>query len=168
MSVVVIGIGVPGSGKTHFLTRLAEKSGAYYLSSDDLRAELFGDAGHQGDMQLLWEQYYWRLEQALETDQSIICDVKNAKLRDRRTMTHFCRSDRRTVLGLYFKTGLYLCLERNAQRERQVPEGAIRRMAGWLAERPPRRSDGFSELLELTGDDAGEYDKIFQDLNGRL
>jgi predicted kinase len=39
--MIIIVFGLPGSGKTFFATRLAKKLGAGYLSSDELRKDLF-------------------------------------------------------------------------------------------------------------------------------
>lgn len=44
--LLVIFIGVPGSGKTYFATRLSKELGAARLNSDAMRLAIFGDLGH--------------------------------------------------------------------------------------------------------------------------
>lgn len=39
--IIVVTLGYPGSGKTHFSERLAKKDGFFHLSSDELRARMF-------------------------------------------------------------------------------------------------------------------------------
>jgi dephospho-CoA kinase len=44
MAKIIIGIGVPGSGKTTALKPFAERNTYTYISPDDIRAELTGNA----------------------------------------------------------------------------------------------------------------------------
>jgi predicted kinase len=48
MSQAIIGIGIPGSGKTTYLKPLAARMGLPYVSLDDIRQELTGDAADHG------------------------------------------------------------------------------------------------------------------------
>ena len=120
-------VGAPGAGKSTYAKKLAIKEKATIISGDDIRAELFGSASVQGNWGEIWD----RVEElvAESCGRSVIFDG-----------TH-CRKDYRaeavTLLRAYgygyiqaivLQTSLPLCLERNAQRQRNVPEHIIKQM----------------------------------------
>lgn len=47
MSKVIVGIGLPGSGKTTALKPFADKNSYIYICPDDIRAELTGNPADQ-------------------------------------------------------------------------------------------------------------------------
>ena len=75
--------------------------------------------------------------------------------------THLTRRERKPYIelaletgclveALYFDTPLKVCLERNRQRARVVPEGEIRKMADKLV--PPKMEEGFARVVVVRGD----------------
>lgn len=49
MQKIIIGIGIPGTGKTTYLKKIASEQNYTYVSSDEVREEVFGDAGNQNN-----------------------------------------------------------------------------------------------------------------------
>lgn len=143
---VLIGIGIPGSGKTTCLKAIAEKSGSVYISSDEVRAEVNGRADDQRNMQIVWSEVYFRIRTALEHGYEVVVDATNAKQRDRVRLVEFCLRFTKRVEAAWFATPLETCLSRNRVRERQVPEKVIIAMETYLLEDPPCKREGFSEI----------------------
>jgi len=120
-------VGAPGSGKTTYAEKLAEQENAVVISGDDIRAELYGDAGIQGDWAEIWDEIETRVSECCGMD--VILDG-----------TH-CREDYRAeALALLKSYGyekvelvvmdasLATCLARNFQRTRNVPDYVIKQM----------------------------------------
>ena len=147
--VAILGIGIPGSGKTTMLVPYARQLQLAYISADVVRQELFGDASQQAGMEQVWQEVYQRVAQALATG-CVVVDSTNAKQRDRRSLINHCRSSgAQYVVGLWFQASIEVCLKRNGQRERHVPQYAVERMAETLRMLPPSPRDEFDKLLIL-------------------
>jgi predicted kinase len=149
MPTAVIGIGLPGSGKTTKLKPMATSSGAVYICPDEIRFELTGDARDQSRNASVWRLTYERVISSLRSGHNIVLDATNAKLGDRKEMIMVCRSAGAEVHGIWFATSLTTCLWRNEGRDRMVPESAIRRMAAMLNSSPPTLREGFNDLIIL-------------------
>lgn len=120
-------VGAPGSGKSTFASKLAETENAFIISGDNVRAELYGDASHQGT----WTEIQDRLEELVS--EAVGCPL----IMDG---THYKRAYRRETLTLLRSYGyneveavvvnpdLETCILRNANRHRGVPRHVIQRM----------------------------------------
>jgi len=148
MTVVTVGIGIPGSGKTTFLGKDLNES--FYICADDIRKELTGNASDQGRNNEVWELLYERVHDILMGEDSLVIDVTNTRRSDRRKMIEFCHEHGAEVHGIWFDTPLDVCKERNALRERVVPEHVLDRMHRQLVEWPPSLEDGFDRLHKIT------------------
>ncbi|HSH55469.1 MAG TPA: ATP-binding protein [Candidatus Limnocylindrales bacterium] len=148
---VLVGIGLPGSGKTTILKPLATELGAVYLNRDEIRAELTGDpTNHTREPQVtrLGEQ---RLAAALLAKKHVIVDATYAKRKDRTSIIELSRLyGAQLVVGLHINTGLETSIIRNNLRERRVPEEAIQRMHHKMVLSPPSMDEGFDYLLHIT------------------
>jgi len=148
MSRVIAGIGIPGSGKTTELKAYAATHGYTYISPDDIRAEISGDARVQSDMRAVWEAAYQRLKDALENEKTVVFDATQYKQEDRRDFCDKAREYGATeIIGVYFDVPLLVAQERNQARARVVPEHALRRMWKRLQDTPPSTEDGFTALV---------------------
>ncbi|HWH16058.1 MAG TPA: AAA family ATPase [Candidatus Paceibacterota bacterium] len=145
---VIAGIGIPGSGKTTILRSLAAERGYTYLSPDDIREEISGDARIQSAMRLVWETAYARMREALMRGETVVFDATQYKSEDRRDFIEkACAYGATEIVGVYFAVPLEVAQERNAGRERMVPEHALRRMHRRLTEEPPRAEEGFTKII---------------------
>ena len=153
MKTALIGIGLPGSGKSTVLKQLAVLCGAAYICPDDIREELTGDAADQSRNGDVWIETYRRIHAELDNGNSVIVDATNAKARDRLNLLRHCDKKAEQIIGLWFVTPYQICQERNLARDRVVPITAMERMACWLYEDPPSLDEGFDELCLIDTSD---------------
>jgi predicted kinase len=150
MATVIAGIGVPGSGKTTVLKKLADEQGYVYICPDDVRLELTGDALDHSRNEEAWTLSYLRMEQALEGGHVVVFDATQARVRDRQEFTENARTAGAThIIGAYAEIPLALALERNSRRERVVPKYAIERMYQMFQKDPPSVEDGFDAIVPI-------------------
>lgn len=143
--------GVPGSGKSTYAHNLYKKHNAVVISGDDIRAELYGDASVQGN----WVEIHEAIEEAVSAASG---DSKVVVLDG----THYRASYRKEAVAMLHSYGytdislvvvdrpLDLCLERNAQRSRNVPEHVIRSMYSKLQSSLRNiEQEGFTRVIHV-------------------
>ncbi len=147
---LVLGIGIPGSGKSTILKALAANLNIGYVCPDDIRAELFGDARDQSRNAEAWAEAYRRMKECIATGQSAIIDATSIKPNDRQMAADQAReAGARQVIGVHVFAPLDTVLRRNASRSRQVPEAAIHKLSALLAADPPGGAQCLDWLIEV-------------------
>lgn len=145
-----MGIGLPGAGKTTALKPFAERYNYEYVSPDEIREEISGDAIVQTDMQEVWNTVRQRTAAALDVGKIVIVDATFVKGDERRDFIHFARehgADK--VQGVFANVALGVSDERNQERERTVPRYAMERMDKQLAADLPYVEDGFDSVIDI-------------------
>lgn len=148
-------IGLPGSGKSTLARHLIAKDQRRQLiSTDTIRCQLFGDEAIQGSWLLIWQEVKRQFQQAVIYSQSVptaIYDATNVQQRHRLEVISLARSSGFTrITGLWVDTPIGLCLERNQQRDRQVPEDIILQMYRQLCDAPPSLAEGLNLIHRLS------------------
>jgi predicted kinase len=153
---LILLIGLPGSGKSTLASKLLEEEARRrVISTDELRSRLFGDAATQGTWLSIWRevgcQFQQTVRQILDGEVSeAIYDATNVVRRQRRQAIALARQTGFTqITGFWLNLPLELCLERNQQRDRQVPEAILLRMHRRLTAAPPTLEEGFDRLVEV-------------------
>ncbi len=152
MTRLIILIGLPGSGKS----TLARKIVTRYLqcrliSTDAIRGQLFGNEGIQGPWLQVWQEVQQQFHQAVSQTSLVIYDATNTQRRRRREVIDLARETGFSyITGLWLDKSLELCLERNKQRQRQVPEEVIMKMYRQLTDAPPSCEEGLDRLQRIT------------------
>lgn len=164
---VIIMIGIPGSGKTRMAKSLLDNhSNTVYLSSDEIRKELCGDEGDQSNNDDVFDLFYDRLNQALVAGKNAILDATNLTLKARKRIIRVVRAIQRPIKIVAFVMNVdpELCLKRNSERDRIVPEQVIERML--CTYQHPQKFEGFDEIIfanNPTKRDTGKIvDYLFQ------
>lgn len=151
-------IGPPASGKTTLARDLApllrSESGepALVLSTDAIRAELFGDAGVQGPWDEIRSVMLQRLQEAVAAGRPVIVDATHARRPWRLLYTQVLELPRPVEwIGWWLTTPLPTCLEWASRRERPVPPAVIREFHAAIGHRQfqPSRAEGFAAIVTL-------------------
>lgn len=154
---IVMLVGLPGSGKSSLVARTTQAMGekVRVISTDAIRAQLYGDAAIQGHWLQVWAvvEAQWREAAAqIRTGDRIaaIYDATNtARKKRRQTIAAMHAAGFTQVAGLFLDLPLDLCLARNRQRSRVVPEDVILAMHRQLLGAPPTVAEGFSHFARV-------------------
>jgi predicted kinase len=149
--VVVLTIGLPGSGKTTWYKR----RGVTPLSSDMLRSILFDSITEQRYQGLVFSTLRSLLRARLIAKMPWnYVDATNLSPHERRQWIKMARGFGYDVHAVFFDVPLEVCLQRNRKRERQVQEDVMKQMAARL--RPPTFKEGFSKIILVRVKKSGE------------
>jgi predicted kinase len=153
-------VGLPGSGKSTWVAQFLRAHPDYRsVSTDDCREQIYGDTAIQGDWRQVWACVQTEWQQGLEainqdTVAGLIYDATNVRRRHRREAISAARQvGFGPILLVWMDVPLSLALERNRQRQRQVPDAVIAAMHRSLQGAPPALADGADDLVRLGSDD---------------
>lgn len=135
--IVYVTMGIPGSGKSYWAERHSNMfSGTEVISPDKIREMLTGDESDQTQNGRVFDLAHGRLRWLLMTNEkeSIIFDATNVQKFARQNLLDICAEFGAEPTLVVFDTPRALCLERNRNRSRVVPDHAIKRMHGSFLE----------------------------------
>jgi predicted kinase len=139
--VVVLAIGLPGSGKSSWFKR----HNVVPLSSDLVRSLLFDDIREQRFQDLVFSNLRSMLKARLIAKRPMnYVDATNLTPQERQHWIKLAKDYHYEVQAVFFDVPLEVCIERHERRDRVVPEDVMRRMAAKL--KPPAFEEGFSKI----------------------
>ena len=164
-------IGPPASGKTTLAGVLSELTGAEVLSTDRVRAELFGDAAVQGPWRDIEALLHQRIRDCVAAGVPVIVDATHARRPWRLAITQALALPAPVEwIGWWLYTPLSTCLQWNQTRQRLVPEPVIREMAAALADPVfgPSRAEGLAAVVAVVPTHVRELEPLLRDELARL
>jgi predicted kinase len=139
--LVVLAIGLPGSGKSSWFKRHQISP----LSSDLVRALLFDDPTEQRFQDLVFSNLRSMLKARLIARRPMnYVDATNLTPHERGGWIKLAKDYGYEVQAVFFDVPLEICLERNHKRQRVVSDDVMRRMSGKL--KAPTFDEGFSKI----------------------
>ena len=139
--VVVLAIGLPGSGKSSWFKR----HNITPLSSDLLRSLLFDDPAEQGFQDLVFSNLRSMLRARLLARRPLnYVDATNLTPHDRQSWIKLAKDFGYEVQAVFFDVPLEVCLERNHRRPRIVSDDVMQKMSEKL--KAPTFDEGFSKI----------------------
>ena len=122
-------IGLPYSGKSYFVNKYKAENDEY-ISSDEIRKELYGDESDQTNPNKVFEIMYKRTCKALSENKSVWYDATNIKSKYR---IHLLNSLKHKFSDVHYKcyvmcTPFKILLIRQQNRDRFVPATVIDKM----------------------------------------
>ena len=149
--------GIPGSGKTTYAEKyIKEHHNTVHISSDKIRAELWGDEATQGDANEVFSLMQSRAIDALNNGQSVVYDATNVTRKDRSYIISLCPKFAKIECHIIWAP-IETCIERDAARERTVGKEVIDRMLKRF--QAPYYDEGIDEIHFTlpSGFDENEY-----------
>lgn len=139
--IVVLAIGLPGSGKSSWFKR----HNVVPLSSDMVRALLFDDVREQRFQDLVFSNLRSMLKARLIAKRPTnYVDATNLTPQERQHWIKLAKDYNYEVHAVFFDVPLEVCVERHQRRDRVVPEDIMRRMAAKL--KAPTFDEGFAKI----------------------
>jgi predicted kinase len=142
--VVVLSIGLPGSGKSSWFKR----NNITPLSSDLLRGLLFDDPSEQRFQDLVFSNLRSLLRARLVARRPMnYVDATNLSPHERQGWIKLAHDYGYEVHAVFFDVPLEVCLDRNQKRQRVVAEDVMRRMSSKL--QAPTFEEGFTKITNV-------------------
>jgi predicted kinase len=139
--IVVLAIGLPGSGKSSWFKRHSVAP----LSSDMVRSLLFDDVREQRFQDLVFSNLRSMLKARLIAKRPMnYVDATNLTPQERQHWIKLAKDYNYEVHAVFFDVPLEVCIERHQRRDRVVPEDVMRRMAAKL--KPPSFAEGIAKI----------------------
>lgn len=156
MIKLILGMGIPGSGKTTFLKDFAERYKYEYVCADDMRTE-FGvshrDPRVASENPLtywIWDQIRDRVRALLKEGKTVVLDATFVSADLRREFISLAKkSGAEKVQGVFLDTPSQVAWERSEKRERKISEEVFNDRVKKLKDYPPALDDGFNAIFTI-------------------
>ena len=172
--IFIMMVGLAGSGKStcseniYIVDNNGNATKPNIHSSDALRAEMFGDERDQEHHKEVFEELHKRVKEDLRNGMDVIYDATNINKKRRAAFVNELARINCNKVCVCVMTPYETCLRFNENRDRTVPENAIKKMyMNWT---PPHVSEGFDMVVPVFNYDVDQdkkYDifELFDRLN---
>jgi predicted kinase len=138
--LLIVMVGLPGSGKSFIAEQLAEvNDDIVIVSSDAIREEFYGDANDQSHNDKVFRIVNKRLKEGLIAEKKVILDATNISKKRRKALLRDLKYPK--SMAIVMADPEYICKKRDEERDRHVGPNVINKMIkNWC---PPHYSEGF-------------------------
>lgn len=153
---MAIFVGIPGSTKSTYAAKLAAQDpNLVIISPDLLRLELTGDISNQSKNGFIFNTLLpCRINTAMTRRHNILIDATSTTKKARKPLIEQAKANGYGVKVIVMKATLEGCKERNAARERVVPDFVLDKMYNQWQE--PELSEGIDEITHVIIDDPAQ------------
>ena len=146
---IIMLIGPPASGKTTAAENISRReNNAVILSTDKIRAALYGDESIQGVWAEIQAVLYKDIKNAIRANKNIILDSTHYKKGYRaKIIKNFSKYSE--FSAYYFNYPFNIVYDRNKNRPRRVPFDVLAAMYKELKTAPPLLSEGFKSIKKM-------------------
>lgn len=144
-------VGLPASGKSTLAEKLKEEYKAEIISSDSLRKELYNDEQNQEHNYEIFNEMLKRTIACLKEDKNVIYDATNISSKRRINICSQISKYANEKICYLLTTSYELCIKRNNERERKVPDEVIKRML--YSFNTPSIYEGFTKVIVVHSDE---------------
>ena len=163
MRLLIILVGLPGSGKSYWANHINFR--ATIVSTDAIRAELTGNEEDQSRNNEVFAIARKRVREGLKKDVIVIFDATNLSKRDRKPFIDIGNECGALVHGVYFIRDEKASMRAMIERGRVVPTNVIERMKKKL-QIPSKEEGFFSVNTVLNGAGVEPYGSDVDDKRG--
>ena len=136
-------IGPSGSGKSTYAKHLLNDN-TIYISSDEIREELFGDASIQDNVNAVMSIFHKRIKEALQNGKSVILDKMNLTIKLRAEAIRIAKLFQVPIEAHVFSANILDCIEHDKNRNRTVGQDVIYKQVKQFE--IPFYEEGFSDI----------------------
>ena len=148
MNKIIMLIGAAASGKSTAAPKIAAKNNALIISTDRIRAALYGAEHIQGYWPDIEALLYKRIKNAIKQNKNIILDSTHFKKEYRaKIIKNFAKYSE--FSAYYFNYPFTLIYSRNKNRARRVPFEVLAAMYEHLKNAPPTLAEGFKSIKKM-------------------
>ena len=126
--LMIMMVGLVGSGKSYKAKQLAGQYNANIHSSDSIREELSGDINNQDINELVFNTLHNRIKEDLRNNRNCIYDATNTSYKRRMSFIQSLNKIPCKKICILMATHYDQCIKNNANRDRIVPNYVIERM----------------------------------------
>ena len=149
MNKIIMLIGAPASGKSTAAENISRlENNAVILSTDKIRAALYGKESIQGVWAEIEAVLYKDIKNAIKANKNIILDSTHYKKEFRaKIIKNFSKYSE--FSAYFFNYPFPLIFSRNKHRPRRVPFNVLAAMYKELRTAPPLLSEGFKSIKKM-------------------
>ena len=144
--LIVLG-GLPASGKSTYAEMLAESGIFQRVCPDLIRKALYGDENIQGDGKRVFGIAFHDMKEYGCLGENVVFDATNINANRRKELVKEMRGYFDIIIFKWFHTPIDICLKRNLERWRVVPEEVLWRMFDNFQE--PTMEEGWDYIEEI-------------------
>lgn len=124
--LLIIVMGLPGSGKSFFGRQFAEEYALPRISEDVIRYELFEKPQFNNDEADIIERIFnYALSQVVVTGETVICEGSYLKTKQRKNLATIAKTNGYKTLTVWLQTDLETSMKRAATRDRRNPDNKL-------------------------------------------